>query len=103
MKHIFAKPYTFEGKEYKEIELDLDSLTGNDYLLAERQFGEHFNNKVTPLPELSKEYQMIIAARASNQPLEFYMQMPIKEVSKITIKIQNFLLSEDSETTLDKA
>jgi hypothetical protein len=29
-KIVFAKPHAFEGKEYPEIELDFESLTGQE-------------------------------------------------------------------------
>ena len=32
MKHIFNKPFTFEGQEYKELDLNLEGLTGDDLI-----------------------------------------------------------------------
>ena len=37
MKHIFNKPFTFEGKEYKELDLNLEGLTGDDLISVERE------------------------------------------------------------------
>ena len=36
MKHIFNKPFTFEGKEYKELDLNLEGLTGDDLISVEK-------------------------------------------------------------------
>lgn len=101
--HKLKKPMNFHGEEIKEIEFDLESLTGNDYIEAERRFGEHYQNKVTPLLELNKEYQMIIASLAAKKPVELFKAMPIKDLSKITIKVQNFLLNADSEEAEEEA
>lgn len=93
-KYTFAKPFTFEGKEYKEISLDLDALTGADMLLAERQFNaiEGNNQTFVPVKELSKEFQSIIAAMAAKLPFEFMKALPANDFAKVTTQVQNFLL-----------
>jgi len=90
-----SKPVQFEGKEYKELVLDVDSLTGNDIELAENQFIAQ-NAQIaaqTPLKDLSKGFQAILAARAAKVPVEMIKALPAKDYSKVTIVIQNFLLS----------
>lgn len=90
MKVTLSKPFTFEGKEYSEIELDLDSLTGNDLLKAEREFvatGGRAN-----VPELSKEYLAIVVAKTAKVPVDIIHALPAKDFSKVTIEVQNFLL-----------
>ncbi len=90
----FAKQITFEGKEYTELHLDLPSLTGNDIELAEVQFISQ-NPQIaaqTPLKEMSKGFQAILAAKAAKVPVEFIKSLPASEYSKITTKVQVFLL-----------
>lgn len=85
-----SKPFIFEGKEYTELNLDLDSLNGNDMLSAEKEA------KViagpSPVPELSKPFLAVIAAKAAKVPVDMIMALPGKDFSKVTIEVQDFLL-----------
>lgn len=91
------KPITFQGKEVKEIELDLAALTGMDMIAAEREFIRSApDNERVSLKELSKEYQTLMAARASKMPVEFFDQLGLKDFSRVTIKVQRFLLELES-------
>lgn len=38
MKIALTKPYNFEGKEYTELEIDFESLTGRQVSQAKREF-----------------------------------------------------------------
>lgn len=90
----FAKPIEFEGKTYNELTLDLDSITGNDLEMAEHQFIAQ-NPEIaaqTPLKELSKGFQAIVAAKAAKVPVELIKALPAREYSRITMKVQTFLL-----------
>src|SRR4051812_47328859 len=91
----FSKPFQFEGKEYKELVIDTDSLTGNDIELAESQFVLK-NPQIaaqTALKELSKGFQAILAARAAGVPVELIKALPARDYSKVTMQIQTFLLN----------
>lgn len=93
-KITLSKPFTFEGKEYKELTLDLNSITGNDIETAEIQFIAQ-NPEVaaqTPLKELSKGFQAIIAAKAAKVPVELIKALPAADYSKVTMRVQVFLL-----------
>lgn len=92
------KPITFQGKEIKEISLDLAALTGMDMIAAEREFIRSMpDNERVALKELSKEYQTLVAARASNMPVEFFDQLGLKDFSRVTIGVQRFLLESELE------
>lgn len=94
MKHVFKKPFNFEGTEYKEIELDFDSLTGADLEKVEREVasaGMQIMNFST-----SQTGAMYVAARAAKQPVEFMKALPLREASAIATKTQNFLLDMES-------
>lgn len=93
-KVVFNKPFNFEGKEYKEIELNLESLTGHDLEKAESQF-INMNPQMatqTPLKEMSKGFQAIVAAMAAKQPIEFIRALPMNEYAKVTSRVMVFLL-----------
>jgi len=89
-KHMFEKPYHFEGQEYTEIELDLDGLTGADMEAAQREFASKGNFTVMHTMDLA--YLAILASMAAKKPREFITKLPAKEYNKITTKVQNFLL-----------
>lgn len=97
MKYRLIKPIQFDGETIEEINLELDSLKGNDLLLVERQFlamGDQ--NQAMMLKELSKEYQVVVAARAAKLPVEFFQEISAKDFSRITMQVQNFFVDGES-------
>lgn len=87
----FSRPYSFEGKEYKEVELDLDSLTGKDFNDTLRQLkgGGWF----APMPAADPEFCMHFAAKAAKLPLEFFEGLPAGAYGQTVQKVSNFLIS----------
>ena len=84
-----SKPITYEDIEYTVLRLDLDGLTGNDLLKAEKEFvlaGGRAN-----VPELSKGYLSIVAAKASKVPTELIHALPARDFSRVTLAAQDFL------------
>lgn len=89
-KVIFSKPFKFEEKEYKELNLDLESLTGQDLIDAANQARLLGDNPT--VPELSKAFLAVVAAKASNVPVDLILKLPAKDFSAVTLTVQNFLL-----------
>jgi hypothetical protein len=89
-KFVLSKPFSFEDKEYKELNIDLDSLTGRDIINAAQE-ARTLEGPV-PVPELSKAYHAVIAAKAAKVPVEMLLKLPAKDFSKITLLVENFLL-----------
>lgn len=90
MKHIFTKPYNFEGKEYTELELELDSLTGRDVSSVKRQWAGEGN--FSAMPSTDSDFCIMIAAKAAKKPVEFFYSLPAKEYAKLAQAVSNFLL-----------
>lgn len=88
-KIIFSKPFTYEGKEYTELILDLNSLKGKDLMNATKEM--RALGDVSPVPELSKAYLAVVAAKAAKAPVDLILELPGKEFSKVTLVVQNFL------------
>ncbi|SDD89831.1 phage tail assembly protein [Sporomusa acidovorans] len=86
----FRKPFTFEGKEYTEMKLDLDKLTGKDVIDAESEARAMGVRAV--MLESSKVYQAILAARAAGVTIDLIQALPAKEFSSVTGEVQGFLL-----------
>ncbi|ADE57236.1 MULTISPECIES: phage tail assembly protein [Aminobacterium] len=93
MKHELNKPLTFEGKEYKDINVPLESLTGDDIVVAEREFVATGN--AAGVAETSKAFQAYVAARAAKVPVELILSLGAKDFTAITLQVQNFLLMQD--------
>jgi hypothetical protein len=91
------KEVDWDGVTVNEVVLDLDNLTGAHMIAAERQFNLYGGNEGHPLKELSKEYQILVAAQAAKKPVELLHKLSAKDFSRVTIKVQNFLLEGDSE------
>lgn len=91
MQHVFKKPYEFEEKEYKEINIDLDSLTGEDVDAVKTQFSAA--GKFAALPTTDYEFCNMLAARAAKLPIEFFKGLPAKEYCAIGQAVSNFLLT----------
>ena len=90
MKIKLNRPITINGVEMKEIELDFDKLTGADLISASRESGLLGDNAL--VPELSKQYLAVVAAKASGLNVDDIMKLPAKDFTAITLAVQNFLL-----------
>lgn len=86
----FRKPFTFEGKEYTEIKLDLDALSGKDVIDAEAEARAMGVRAI--MLESAKAYQAIIAAKAAGVSVDLIQALPAKEFSSVTGEVQSFLL-----------
>lgn len=86
----FSKPYTFEGKEYENIDLSgIEDLTGNDLLAADKAFAE--TGTFAPAPELTLPYAFAIAATSTKLPIEFFNGLPAKDALKVKNNVVRFL------------
>ncbi|KGE20639.1 hypothetical protein PWYN_00470 [Paenibacillus wynnii] len=86
-----SRPFTFEEKEYTELLLDFESLLGSDLLQINSQFDAEQKSPVF-VKALSLSYQLSVAAAAAKLPKEFFNSLPAKDVSKVGLQAQNFLL-----------
>lgn len=85
----FNKPYNFEGQEYKEIDLsNLENLTTADLIQADGQFSEA--GQFAVMNEMTTGYACILAAKATNQPVEFFQRLPAGDGVKIKRAVMGF-------------
>lgn len=91
------RPYTFEGKEYTEIDISgLDRLTIQDAINAQRKlFGERETASVV-LCETTTAFAREIAAKATGLPIEFFKFAPRGLSKQIAATIQGYI-SVDQE------
>ena len=94
MKIEFKKAVNLSGKNIKELNLDLEKLTGNDLIEAEKEVMISDN---TPLVmDFNRSFLITIAAKAAGLPAEALKSLNIRDFSKITGEVQRFLTSSDS-------
>lgn len=85
-----SKPYTFEGKEYTEVDLSgIEKMTAED-MIAVNKILER-NGHVGTMPEVTIEYVVYMAARAAKLPVEFFKGLPMKDAIKVKGRITGFL------------
>lgn len=89
-KVVFKNPYTFEKKEYTEVDLNgLKNLTTSDLIEAEQLFSSSGNFSM--INEVTIGYTMIVAAKATGQPVEFFEGLPASEGLKVKNMVMGFL------------
>lgn len=93
-KVVFNKEYEFEGKKIKEIDLSkLDDLTAKDMIDANKVY--QTNGGFSAMPEITLQYAIILAANATQLPIEFFEQLGAKDATKLKNRVTSFLFSED--------
>ncbi|ABO49748.1 hypothetical protein Dred_1214 [Desulforamulus reducens MI-1] len=94
MKIIFKKPFNFEGKDYMDLDLDMDALTGRDLINANKEavaLGD-----ASPVNEFSKTYLAAVAAKAAKVPVDMILSLPASDFTSLTLQVQNFLFGMES-------
>lgn len=90
--YTFARPFNFEGESVSKITLDFEKLTGSDILSIERQYKAESKNSTNWAPEMDKEYQAYIVAKAAGVHVGLIKAAPAKDFTKLTLRARNFLL-----------
>lgn len=92
----FRKPYMFEGKEYTEVDLSaMEDMTAEDLCAMGKIMTKL--GIVNPVAEMTVDYAIYMAARASGKPVEFFKGLPPKEGIKLKNMVTGFLYGGDGE------
>ena len=86
MQITLSHPVNYKDTQLDSLELDLDSLTGNDLIAVEdtlRASGQ--------VNLFSQSYFAAIAARSAHIPVEVLKGLPVKDFMKVTSEVINFL------------
>ena len=84
------KPFTFEGQTYTEVDLSaMEDMTAAD-LCAVGKIMTRLGI-VNPVAEMTVDYAIYMAARASGKPVEFFQGLPTKEGIKLKNMVTGFL------------
>lgn len=93
-KMKLSKVYDFEGAKVSEIDFSgLENLTANDMIKANKVLNTSGN--VTVLPETNLEYTLVIAASATDYPIEFYKQLAPRDAIKVKNRVISFFFGEE--------
>ena len=92
----FRKPYKFEGVEYTEVDLSgMEDMTAADLCAVGKIMTKL--GIVNPVAEMTVDYAIYMAARASGNPVEFFKGLPPKEGIKLKNMVTGFLYGGDGE------
>lgn len=93
-----TKPYIFEGKTYKELDLSgLENVTAGTLESVGRQVSKK-NPGINPaVLEMSTPFCHMLAGRVAKLPLEFFQRLPAKDGIALKSLITNFLYGGDGE------
>lgn len=91
--HVFAEPWSYEGKVYDSITFDWNKLTGADSMAIEGEIQAMGKALITP--EFSGDYLIRMAARSSEPRIgiDVITAMPISDFNKIRSRARSFLLN----------
>jgi hypothetical protein len=87
--HHFSKPIEINGRKYETLTFYYDDLTGKDIEAVEQELEQQ--NIYVIAPEVSSQFQSVLAARAAHVPSDDIKLLPAKDYLKIKNVARNFL------------
>lgn len=90
----FGKSYIFDGVTYTELDLSrINDLTSRDMIEAEKRLNR--TGDVSLVKEMTLEYALYIAAKATNLPVEFFYDLRPSDALKVKNRVQVFFYGAD--------
>lgn len=89
MKIVLKKEIEFDGKKIKELELNLEEMTGKDLADTEGDFIAIGGNPA--YGSTSLKFNQCLAARAIKQPIDIFNYLGLVDSNRIQMEIQSFL------------
>ena len=90
-----SRPVNYRDTELTQLELDFDSLTGNDLIQAE----ENLKRSKPDASLWGSLHTAYIAAKASHIPAEIILTLPAKDFLNVYTSAINFFSATDSEVS----
>lgn len=91
---VFDKPYVFEGRSYDKVDMgNLANITASDMCEANKYVNRMNPTGISVMPEMSLEYALVLCARMTSLPIEFYMGLAPKYAIEVRKRVQYFLFS----------
>jgi hypothetical protein len=104
-KYVLKRPITFDGREIKEINLNLDDLGYNDLRRAEKEARLMCGKKerLSMPKEFDTKYTSCLLAIAAGETVELIQSLKAVDFTAINMQMSDFLLGgdwdEDTEET----
>ena len=89
--HTFKAPVEIAGKKHETITFYYDELSGEDVIAIEDELQDR--GKYVLTPEVSTEFQTMLAARAAGVGADEIRRLPLVEFLKIKNKARDFLMN----------
>ena len=102
MKIRLFKSFNHNGKEYKELNLDFDKLTGQDLIDAEENLRRSGVNIPLGAADFSRNYLAAVAAKAASLPREALLGLSAQDFTNILNQTLIFLSGADLESQENK-
>ena len=90
-KVILTKALTIAGKEVKEVELDVEKLSGRDLTLAERESRAMGDNAASVF--VSMNFQAIVVAKLLKVPVDDILDLPAGDFKQLVVPVASFFLN----------
>lgn len=104
-KYVLKRPITFDGREVKELNLNLDDLGYKDLRRAEKEARALCGKKerlIVP-KEMDTKYTSCLVAIAAGESVELIQSLKAADFTAVNMRMSDFLLSgewdEDTEET----
>ena len=89
-----SQEYNFEGDKIRQIDLrGLENITANDMIKANKVLTN--SGSISVMPEISLEYDLVLAASACGIPVEFFKQLKPRDAMKVKNRVTSFLFGEE--------
>ena len=93
LRVTLRKPVSFEGKQYEKIDLSgMEEITAADMIAVNRMLNRKGN--VDFLQEMTLEYALNLAARATGMPIEFFENLPPYAAMQVKSRVTGFLYGQ---------
>jgi hypothetical protein len=90
------KPYVFDGRQYTEVDLTgLEDTTAADLSAVSKILSKM--GIVSPVPEMTMDFSLHMAARVAKMPVEFFRGLPSHEGIKLKNIVTGFLYGGDGD------
>lgn len=94
----FRKPFSFDGKQYTEVDLSgLEDATAKDLEAVGRILEKQAKSTNPATMEMTMGYAQLLANRVTGLPLEFFKNLPAKEAMALKTTVVGFLYGGDGD------
>jgi hypothetical protein len=93
VKYILSKPTQLNGKEYTEIDMDIESLIGDDICELEAGFRTLYRGDgASMIPDMDSRYLVMVAGRCAKINPKDLGQLGAQDFKALCTNVRNFLL-----------